>query len=541
LKPPRRPLLALYALGSAIAVTALAIVTVVVLRQQEQHARAVADALHQEDVRTALWRMETRLGSLLAMTTGVASQAPPDPGTYVANWIEPAMNSIQQAEIPPADRQQELIEAADRAFAGCSLADAQADPQPPAWTNPNQQAVSNRGAERSADEFERRGFSNLAQQMAVQNAGVPDAPELLVGPLATCWDSSGGTLALEFARRIEGRGGASHASYRIQWDELSSLLRAEIGDLFPTAALEPIEEAARNRDDRAQRLAAIPVRLVVPPPLPATDLPRDYVWALAGAWVALAFALGVGGFALRSSYASGDRHRRFTHAVTHELRTPLTTFRMYSEMLSRGIVPPARQPEYLATLETESARLARLVDNVLRYSRLEGGHGSVPRVRMGASELVKRCVPDLAPICAAHRAQLEVEELDDGSAELVTDADAVLQVLSNLVENACKYGRSEGVEPARIHLRVARQDSRLCFDLSDLGPGIPKAVERAIFEPFDRGALDSSDRCPGVGLGLALSRALAGELGGTLELLPSTKGATFRLALPLASDGRSRP
>ena len=219
--------------------------------------------------------------------------------------------------------------------------------------------------------------------------------------------------------------------------------------------------------------------------------------------------------------------------MTHELRTPLTTFRMYSEMLAKGIVPPAKQPEYLATLETEAARLARLVDNVLRYSRIEDGRAGVPRTRMEVSELVQRCVPELARTCAAHGAELEVTDLDERSCELVTDADAVLQVLSNLVENACKYGRAEGVEPAPIRLRVAREGAELRLDVGDEGPGVPKAVERAIFEPFDRGGRDSSDRSPGVGLGLALSRALAVELGGTLALLPTPKGATFRLTLPL--------
>jgi len=111
----------------------------------------------------------------------------------------------------------------------------------------------------------------------------------------------------------------------------------------------------------------------------------------------------------------------------------------------------------------------------------------------------------------------------------------VLQVLSNLVENACKYGRGEGVELAPIRLRAVREGATLRLEVGDEGPGIARAVERAIFEPFDRGGRDSSDRCPGVGLGLALSRALAVELGGTLELVPSARGATFRLTLPLAS------
>jgi len=67
----------------------------------------------------------------------------------------------------------------------------------------------------------------------------------------------------------------------------------------------------------------------------------------------------------------------------------------------------------------------------------------------------------------------------------------------------------------------------------DDGPGVPSSVQGSIFDPFERGGRDASDPAPGVGLGLALSRALAHDLGGRLTLEPSERGATFRLVLPL--------
>jgi signal transduction histidine kinase len=356
------------------------------------------------------------------------------------------------------------------------------------------------------------------------------------------WDRTDGELSLQLARRIQGRNGVSHESYALEWSELSQLLLAEITNLFPTAQLVPIEpnDPPRQGAELAQRLAALPAQLVVPPPKPAEDLPRGYVWTLGGAWLALVFALAVGGFALRASYAYGDKHRRFTHAVTHELRTPLTTFRMYSEMLARGMVPAASQQEYHTTLEAESSRLARLVDNVLRYARLEDGKQGPPRTEIGASDLVERCVPELARTCANAGARLDVQDLLDGHARITTDTEAVLQILSNLVENACKYGRpvSEPVDAPhdtpefRVTLRASTVDGRVAFDVCDSGAGVPEAVQRTIFEPFERGGRDSSDRAPGVGLGLSLARALAHELGGELVLLPSAGGAAFRLTLP---------
>jgi signal transduction histidine kinase len=383
---------------------------------------------------------------------------------------------------------------------------------------------------RSVEEFERRGWSNLQSQIAT-----PTGEELLVGPLISRWDRSGPGVGLQFARRIEAPSGASHESYRVEWDELSRLLLAEVDDLFPTARLEPVEPLAADAgDERALRLAALPARLVVPPPRPAEDLPRAYVWTLGGAWGALLFALAAGFLALRSSYAYGDRHRRFTHAVTHELRTPLTTFRMYSEMLARGMVPEASRADYLATLESESSRLARLVDNVLRYARLEDGRQRLAPSEIGAAELVERCVPELARACARRGARLEVRDAELGPARLATDPEAVLQILSNLVDNACKYGRpAGGADGAAIVLRATAAGGSLALEVSDDGPGVPAAAARSIFEPFDRGGRDPSDREPGVGLGLALARQLALELGGSLELCPSVRGATFRLSLPL--------
>lgn len=541
----RRPLVRLYFAGALVVLAALGAVTALVLRQQSAHARAVAEALHHEDVRTALWRMETRVASMLALTTSRVALVQQRPGTFEANWIDPLQNALNPTEVLDVCVQQNLLAAADGAYwMACSVTPPGQPPQPEpppqghAWTNPSQQNIANRGMQRSVDEYDRRVGANAASQLAFNNSVGAEDQRIHVGPLASIWDRTGGELHLQLARRIQGPGGASHESYGLEWSELSELLLAEVTDLFPTAKLEPIEpsDPPLVGAERAQRLAALPARLVVPPSRPAEDLPRAYAWTLAGAWVALVFALAVGAFALRASYAYGDKHRRFTHAVTHELRTPLTTFRMYSEMLARGMVSPESQREYHATLEAESSRLARLVDNVLRYARLDDGKHGPPRTTLGASDLVERCLPELARACANAGARLEVEDLVEGDVQVTTDAEAVLQILSNLVENACKYGRpvsaDEIEEPCTITLRAAACDGALTLDVCDGGAGIPAAERERIFEPFDRGGRDSSDAAPGVGLGLALSRALAHELGGELALLPAARGAVFRLTLP---------
>ncbi len=120
-----------------------------------------------------------------------------------------------------------------------------------------------------------------------------------------------------------------------------------------------------------------------------------------------------------------------------------------------------------------------------------------------------------------------------GGQTVVTDVDQVGQILFNLVDNACKYA-VDGSDPT-VDLRLAVADGRLRIGVLDSGPGVPARQVRAIFVPFERGANGGGDK-PGIGLGLALARGLARDLGGDLELKPRPGGgACFELTLPLGA------
>ena len=105
------------------------------------------------------------------------------------------------------------------------------------------------------------------------------------------------------------------------------------------------------------------------------------------------------GFSLRATILYAERRGRFASTVTHELRTPLTTFRMYSEMLAKGMVPEEKRAEYTSVLERESVRLSRLVENVLAYARIEEGHAGVERESLPVDVLLERCLPALREHC----------------------------------------------------------------------------------------------------------------------------------------------
>ena len=105
------------------------------------------------------------------------------------------------------------------------------------------------------------------------------------------------------------------------------------------------------------------------------------------------------------------------------------------------------------------------------------------------------------------------------------------------MDNAAKY--AAGKDQSEIHLRASTSNGSLVLTVRDHGPGVPRDQAKAIFAAFDRGGREVSDPVPGVGLGLALSRGLAREMGGDLTLeSPADGGALFRLELPAKVVGK---
>jgi signal transduction histidine kinase len=237
------------------------------------------------------------------------------------------------------------------------------------------------------------------------------------------------------------------------------------------------------------------------------------------------------GITLHKSIELGDRRKRFVSSVTHEMRTPLTTFRMYSEMLAKGLVRDETQRrEYLQTLCEESERLSAMVENVLAHARLEE---RVPRKgeRLTLGELLSRVTPPLARQVEASGMTLQLDSRKEDPRPIEADVEIIGQILRNLVDNATKYAGNG--RPATIHLQSYLENGSLNLKVRDHGPGIPKERSRAIFKPFDRGGREPSDPVPGIGLGLALARGLARDRGGDLRLeTPPGGGACFHLVLP---------
>jgi two-component system, OmpR family, sensor kinase len=229
-----------------------------------------------------------------------------------------------------------------------------------------------------------------------------------------------------------------------------------------------------------------------------------------------------GAFAERT--ASEERLRQFVADASHELRTPLTSIRGYSELFHRGA---AERPEDLAKamerIEAEASRMGVLVDDLLLLARLDQGAPLV-RDRVDLTELASRSVQDARAADPSRPIDLH----GDGPVMVEGDELRLKQVLDNLLANA-RVHTPPGT-PARV---TVSSDGQAVIEVADEGPGVPPEMAVRIFERFFRSDASRSREKGGAGLGLAIASEIARAHGGELALLPTERGAAFRLTLPL--------
>jgi len=365
----------------------------------------------------------------------------------------------------------------------------------------------------------------------------PDAV-VVQGELVARWihtDSDNPSLVL--TRDVTIGASIVHQGVWLDWPSLRASLLASAGDVVPGATLRPVDPTLTDPLTLGRRLAAIPAELVVPDPLPPTVARWSPVrTTLAGAWIiALVAALAIG-LVLRASWDLAERRGQFVTAVTHELRTPLTTFCLYSQMLADGMVPDeVRRKEYFTTLRAESHRLSRIVESVLDYARLGRNKPARNSDAIPLGELVDQFVGTLSARCEQSGMTLVVERDPSADALIATDAATVERILYNLVDNACKYAAAAADRRIHLEVRIGSKDVKLA--VRDHGPGVETTDRSSIFRAFVRGGRHADGSIAGLGLGLALARGLADQLGGELLLnaAPPDSGAAFTLSLPLVS------
>lgn len=219
-----------------------------------------------------------------------------------------------------------------------------------------------------------------------------------------------------------------------------------------------------------------------------------------------------------------EQERQFTSDVSHELRTPVSVITAQCEFILEKTRDAKEYEDALRVIQRQGRKMARLINHMLDFCRLETNPDRYVRETIDLSELVTTICTDMSlikenGITLTYRTE---EAVFTGNRELLS------RLLANLINNAYRYGREDG------HIRVIlnKTDAEILLSVEDDGIGIPEEEQEKIFRRFYQA--DSSRSGAGTGLGLAMAYEIARFHGGriTVESKPG-KGSTFTLHLPL--------
>jgi len=219
---------------------------------------------------------------------------------------------------------------------------------------------------------------------------------------------------------------------------------------------------------------------------------------------------------------------RLTASIAHEVRNPLSAINQAAQLLEEdGTVAPEGQ-RLLAMIRNNSKRIDRIVGEVLQLNRRDRQQPET----IALAEFLRALVDEI----------VQAENIPPGSVQMTIPEELVVifdrghfnQILWNLVRNAWQHCQKKEAS-VRIAGRAGYMGDAVIFELADDGPGIPAELRGQIFEPF------FTTRPGGTGLGLYIARELADANGATLELLPKSPGAHFRMTLKRASASASAP
>jgi PAS domain S-box-containing protein len=228
--------------------------------------------------------------------------------------------------------------------------------------------------------------------------------------------------------------------------------------------------------------------------------------------------------------AAGKAKDHFLAVLSHELRTPLTPIAMAAQALGRRKDLPAPVLEALGMIRRNIHLEVRLVDDLLDVTRIEHGKMGLQQGPIEMHQVIRRAVETTEADLEAKNQRLGVA-LDATTDGLEGDAGRMQQVIWNLLRNASKF-TPEGGE---IFIRTRNEPGLLLVEVADTGIGIEPEALPLIFESFAQANTSIMRRFGGLGLGLAIARAIVAAHGGELQVTSEGlgQGATFILSLPL--------
>ena len=221
--------------------------------------------------------------------------------------------------------------------------------------------------------------------------------------------------------------------------------------------------------------------------------------------------------------------RDFIANVSHELRTPLTSIQGYAETLLDGVTSEDTQRDFLEIIRKNASRMTRLTEDLLILTRVESGDKKLQLRAVSSAELLR----DASDYFHDHSGDsgMKLDLVNEALKMVSADRDAVFQVFSNLIDNACKYASQGG----RILIGAHDVEGFVQFYVRDFGPGIASEHLPRLFERFYRVDKARSRESGGTGLGLAIAKHIILAHGGTIAAESELNhGCTFVFSIPEA-------
>lgn len=228
----------------------------------------------------------------------------------------------------------------------------------------------------------------------------------------------------------------------------------------------------------------------------------------------------------------------FVSTVSHELRTPLTSMRGALGLVLGGLAGEVSEKGrgLLRIALTNTDRLIRLINDILDIEKIDAGQTEIRRSRVRVRSLLETTISGLEGFARDGHVRLVL--LDGGDAEVMGDADRLIQVFTNLGSNAVKYSPNEGA----VEFSARPERDRVVISVRDHGPGITEEFASRIFGRFQQSGGAESRRPGGTGLGLSIAKSIAELHGGQIGFDPAEGGGTrFWVALPTVAPEALTP
>jgi len=241
--------------------------------------------------------------------------------------------------------------------------------------------------------------------------------------------------------------------------------------------------------------------------------------------------IGLLWMSLRREVELQRQHRNFLSAITHELKSPLAAIRLSLETVASGRASPEAVPRFLSNALDDASRLQDLVQKVLEATRYGEGGSRIERRHADLSTVVADSVDTFARSALAVGARVE-SGIENGLwAEI--DAEAIAIAVSNLLENAIKYGGA----PPLVSVRLATRNGDAVLEVGDNGGGIPRDEIPMIFQRFYRAGDEMTRTTRGTGLGLYLVQQIIAAHGGSVSVMETgPEGTRFEVVIPGAES-----